>query len=431
MARPKKSDTPDLSQRVNLTLGTIDRLKCPPDKQQVFLRDSEAPGLRVRVTAAGAKSFVYEAKLHRQTIRRTIGDVKLWTIEQARLEARNLAVMLDRGIDPRELERQQHTEKVAARAAEAARAVTVGEAWSAYIETRRANWSESHLNDHIRYSQAGGEAKKRGKGKTEPGPLHPLLSIPLREITVERVHAWAEKETSIRPTVTRNAWRLLRAFLTWCAEHPEYSTAAPSPNPAQSRKVKEAVGKPGVKKDSLQRSQLNAWFGSVKCLKNSTISAYLQVLLLTGARPNEVIKMKWEDVDFQWHSIKIRDKVEGDRVIPLTPYVRHLLETLPKHNTWIFASERRKDSHIHHPNKAHHKACNSVAIGRLTLHGLRRSFGTLSEWVNVPVGVAAQIQGHKPSATAEKHYRAREIEMLRMHHENIESWILETAEISF
>ena len=51
MARPRKTDAPDLSERVNLTAGTIERLTCPDGKQQAFMRDSEAPGLRVRVTA--------------------------------------------------------------------------------------------------------------------------------------------------------------------------------------------------------------------------------------------------------------------------------------------------------------------------------------------------------------------------------------------
>jgi hypothetical protein len=76
MARPKKSEAPNLAERVNLTAGAIERLTCPPGKQQAFMRDTEAPSLRVRVTAAGAKSFVFEAKLNRQTIRRTIGDVR-------------------------------------------------------------------------------------------------------------------------------------------------------------------------------------------------------------------------------------------------------------------------------------------------------------------------------------------------------------------
>jgi integrase len=72
-----------------------------------------------------------------------------------------------------------------------------------------------------------------------------------------------------------------------------------------------------------------------------------------------------------------------------------------------------------------------AAIDALTLHGLRRSFGTLSEWLEVPAGVVAQIQGHKPSATAEKHYRVRPLDLLRVHHERIEAWILEQAGIVF
>ena len=35
--------------------------------------------------------------------------------------------------------------------------------------------------------------------------------------------------------------------------------------------------------------------------------------------------MRWEDVDFRWRKIIIRDKAEGERTIPLTPYVAGLL----------------------------------------------------------------------------------------------------------
>ena len=142
MARPKKDDTPDLSERVNLSAGVIERLTCPAGKQQAFMRDAVAPGLRVRVTAGGAKSFVFEAKLNRQTIRRTLGDVKLWSIEEARIEARRIAVVLDNGQDPREIERQRNADKAAAKAAAAAQAVTVGEAWTVYLEARRPRWED-------------------------------------------------------------------------------------------------------------------------------------------------------------------------------------------------------------------------------------------------------------------------------------------------
>jgi hypothetical protein len=45
--------------------------------------------------------------------------------------------------------------------------------------------------------------------------------------------------------------------------------------------------------------------------------------------------------------------------------------------------------------------------------------------------VVAQIRGHKPSATAEKHYTVRPLELLLLHHERIEAWMLEQAGIVF
>jgi integrase len=71
----------------------------------------------------------------------------------------------------------------------------------------------------------------------------------------------------------------------------------------------------------------------------------------------------------------------------------------------------------------------AAGLPALTLHGLRRSFGTLAEWVECPTGVSAQIMGHKPSALAEKHYRRRPLDLLRMWHTKIEGWILEQAGI--
>lgn len=42
-----------------------------------------------------------------------------------------------------------------------------------------------------------------------------------------------------------------------------------------------------------------------------------------------------------------------------------------------------------------------------------------------------ETEGHKPSATAEKHYRVRPLDLLRMWHTKIEVWILEQAGIVF
>src|ERR1019366_6205963 len=65
---------------------------------------------------------------------------------------------------------------------------------------------------------------------------------------------------------------------------------------------------------------------------NRVIATYLQTLLLIGSRRGELADLKWGDVDFRWQALTIRDKVEGERTIPLTPYVAELLAGLKRLN---------------------------------------------------------------------------------------------------
>ncbi len=146
MARPKKNEALDLTERVNLTVGAIDRLSCRTDiKCQAFLRDSEVPALRVRVTNTGAKSFVFEKKLNRQTIRRTIGSTTDWTIEAARKAAQALAVTLDKGDDPRALDRAEAQAKAEAKAEkERAAKFTFGALMTDYVNELERQGKISH-----------------------------------------------------------------------------------------------------------------------------------------------------------------------------------------------------------------------------------------------------------------------------------------------
>jgi integrase len=434
--RPLNTAAVDLSQPQDLTAGLIERLRCPDGKAQAFLRDRKAPALRVRVTASGSKAFVFEAKLGRQTIRRTIGDVRAWTIEAARVEANRQRRLVDTRTDPREVEREQDAQRAAQAQTAAAQTVTVGEAWALYVEARKERWGDHHYRDHIRRAKAGGEEAvrgTRGRGKTVAGPLHPLMQQKLSELTPATLSSWAAKESKTRETSTLHSWRLLRGFLSWCSEQPQYAEVVPSQNAAKAKAVREVLGKAKVKQDALQREQLPAWFAAVRQLQNPQHAAYLQTVLLTGARPGEVLAMRWEDLNTKWKGLTIRDKVEGQRVIPLTPYVHHILTSLPRINEWVFASPSRAPElagkAMSNPHKQHERACEVAGMEGLTLHGLRRSFKSLSEWVEIPVGVVAQLMGHKPSATAEKHYTVRPLDLLRMHHERLEAWILEQANV--
>ncbi|WP_323012529.1 integrase family protein [Castellaniella sp.] len=435
--------------RVNLRQGTVSKATCPDGKQQVFLRDSEQRGFALRVTAAGSKSYVYEGKLAGRNIRVTLGDPSAMTLDQARRRASEIRIMIDDGRDPRVVKAEQIAADAAKRRQTKLDATPALDAWQAYIKARAGHWSDRHKADHETMSREGGEKITRGRragmaAEKEPGILRPLLELPLQEITRDRVAAWLEEHAQARPTRARLAVSLLGAFLNWCSDQPDWRDRV---QPDACVRMKKDLPRPKAKDDCLQREQLKPWFAAVRRIPNPVQSAYLQVALLTGARREEVASLRWEDVDFQWKSLTIRDKVEGERTIGLTPYVAALLRDLQRRQAkpivhrldgqdkpaepspWVFHSPTSATGRIQEPRISHNKALQAAGLPHLTIHGLRRSFGTLAEWVECPAGITAQIMGHRPSAIAEKHYRRRPLDLLRMWHTKIEGWILEQAGI--
>lgn len=425
--------------RIRLTAPKIERASCEAGKQQAFIWDTEAPGLGLRVTSAGAKAYIFQSRVNGQTLRITIGDPKVWTLTNAQSEARRLQMLCDQGKDPRQVK----SEEVAA---DRARQVTLlaseerarkletllaRTAWESYLKAPHPKWSEVHRQDHLNASQKGGEARKRGSKLTVAGPLAALLEKPLASIDAQNVVEWLSKERQQRPTAALNAYRKFRAFIRWCCESSEYRDFVQA-DCYSAKKVTDILPSKRTKDgDCLQREQLPSWFDAVRSIDNLVIAVYLQALLLTGARREELAGLQWTDIDFRWKSIAIKDKIDGSRIVPLTPYLSQLLDRLPRRNQYVFSSPTAKAGRLIEPRIAHTKVLKTAGLPHVSLHGLRRSFGTLAEWVECPVGVVAQIMGHKPSAIAEKHYRRRPLDLLRMWHGKIEKWILEEAGIDF
>jgi integrase len=439
--------------KVNFTSGRVNDFKCPPDKAEATLWDSDTKGLGLRATH-NSKSYIFLSVLSTgKKVRIKIGHPSHYGIDQARAKATELQKTINDGLDPREVKAEQTAATIAKSFREKHHQAPALDAWDEYIKYRTPKWSERHKNDHKSMSRIGGEKITRGRrvgqpDKKEQGILRPLLILPLSEITRDRVAEWLASEADKRPTRARLAVSLLATFLTWCGDRSEYRDQVQTD---ACKRMKQDLPKPKAKDDCLQREQLALWFEFVRKIPNKTHAAYLQCLLLTGARREEIAGLCWDDVDFRWQSLVIRDKVEGERTIPLTPYVAGLLQNLKRINEmhpnvteikcqtvknqrwqpskWVFSSASAANGRLQEPRINHNKALTAAGLPNLSIHGLRRSFGTLCEWVEVPAGISAQIMGHKPSATAEKHYRRRPLDLLRMWHTKIEGWILEQAGI--
>ena len=419
----------------------MERATCPDGETFALVRDVDHPGLRLRVTAAGGKHWQFEARINGKLFTRSLGTWPAVPIGDAQEKARELRTSAAKKIDPRELERKQQAEQEAARQrqqaeAQAARAaaVTVGDVWPLYLEQgrpkRKEAWKPRYLADLKAMAAQGGEKKKRGQGTTRPGPLYPLLALPLAQVNEDTLKSWFDREAVAGRHQAARALMMFRGFLRWCASKPEYRALTDREAGRAPAILDELPSTATAKRsDALEAAQVPGWWAGVEQLSNRTASAYLRALLLTGARREEMAALKWADVDFQWRKLTIADKVDATRTIPLSPYVAHMLATLPRINAYVFASAS-KSGRIADVRAAHVKALQSAGIEHLTVHGLRRSFSLLGEAAGAPAGAIAQVMGHKPSATAEG-YRPRSTDGLRPFLERIEGFILEQAQVTF
>ena len=425
--------------KIAFTAARVSGFKCPSDKKQAFLWDATAPGLGLRATPAGKPAYVFQSVYQGKDIRITIGSPTAWRIPEAQAKARELQRLIDEGKDPRDLKRDAlaaQAEKQAASAAKVeadkAAALTVGDLWPLYLENgkpkRKDAWKPRYRADLEAMAVPGGERKKRGQGLTRPGPLYPLLALPLAGVNEDSLKSWYDREAVAGKHQAARALMMFRGFLRWCAARPDYRNLTDR-DAGKAAAIVENLPSSTRRTDALEAAQVPGWWAGVEQLNNRTASAYLRALLLTGARREELAALTWANVDFQWRKLTIADKVESTRTIPLSPYVAHMLATLPRVGPYVFASTG-KAGRVTDTRASHAKALQSAAIEGLTIHGLRRSFSLLGEAAGAPAGAIAQVMGHKPSATAEG-YRPRSIDALRPFLEQIEAHILSLAGVQF
>lgn len=429
-----------MSEKVNITAGRIADLRCPAGKAQAFLRDAKSPWLAVRVTPAGAKSFVFEAKLNGSGIREVIGSTGAWTIEAARLAANEKKMLVDRGHDPRKLRREAAEAGKAQEAAiqakatdEELRSLLVSGVWPQYLAEgkprRKEAWKPRYLADLHKAGAPGGEAKRRGSGVTKPGPLFSLMHLRLSQVDQDVMRDWYAVERKRGATQAARAMAMFAGFLSWCATKREYRDLVDR-DAAKSSRLQDILPGKVIRTDALEMSQLPAWFAAVQRLPNKAAAAYLMALVLTGARREEMAAIRWMDVDMQWNRLTLADKVATTRTIPLTPMLKRVIRSLPVRpdNDFVFATPGTKEGRIRDPRSAHAKVLDEAGVGHCTIHGLRRSFALLAESSGTPAGAIAQIMGHRPSAMSER-YKPRPIDMLRPYLTQVEVFILETARV--
>jgi len=127
---------------------------------------------------------------------------------------------------------------------------------------------------------------------------------------------------------------------------------------------------------------------------SGVFGSYLRFLLLTAARRNEASEMTWNEVDgSDWTLPAARNKTKLDLVRPLGRAARRIMEALPKHGPFVFATNGGAAPFTSFSNS---KAAFDEASGTKgwTLHDLRRTARSLMSRAGVPSDHAERCLGH-------------------------------------
>ncbi len=102
----------------------------------------------------------------------------------------------------------------------------------------------------------------------------------------------------------------------------------------------------------------------------------LQLLLLTGARKNEILKARWQDVDLERHVLTVPLAKSGrQRYIYLSDEAVQLFQSLPGQGEWVFPGRKpgRPISDIYHFWKGIRQ---QLGLGNVRIHDLRHTFAS-------------------------------------------------------
>ena len=292
-----------------LTKRDVDRLEydATGPAMQIHYDGGELSGFGVRVFPSGAKSFVvwYRTTSGRKRLH-TLGKYGTLTLQQGREMARRILMQAKTGTDPME-ERQK------ARSGE-----TVRELATMYLERHAKQHKKTWREDERRLTKW----------------VVPLLGsrkvADVKRSDVARLHAKIGEQA---PYEANRVLALIAVMFTKAGEWGLVEQGVPNPS----------AGVQTFKEQSRDRwvtpAELPALMQAIAEESNPYIQAAVKLYLLTGLRRNELLGLRWKDVDFEREELRLRDTKAGrSHVVPLSDPALEIFRSLPRQlgNTYIF-----------------------------------------------------------------------------------------------
>lgn len=391
-----------------LTKTFIDSIPFP-ENGQAFYRDTEIKGFGLRVGAT-SKVYIAESKVNGKTVRVSIGKHGIYTAEQARNEAKELLLLMSKGINPNDQAKEQRT-----------RSMTLQQVFQDFLVARKA------LKPRTIYDY------KRIMGTY----LEDWNNKAIAEITKDMItkrHAELGQNSQAQANLTM---RFLRALFNFAAGQYEDSKgqAIIQDNPVKRLSQTRAWYRVERRQTVIKPHELKPWFQAIMNLKNDsksqnreTIRDYLLLVLFTGLRREEAASMTWNNVDLQAKTLKVTDtKNHLDHTLPLADFIYDLLQQRKDHavNDYVF---QRTDGqgHIAEQRKQMAKVSKESGV-TFTIHDLRRTFMTIAESLDISAYAVKRLANHKMNNDITAGYIIADVERLRDPMQKITDYILKCA----
>jgi len=391
------------SNEINFSKNIIDALKWKGERPQEFYWDSKQANLALRITR-GSKSFIFQRKLKGKKISKTIGRAETMSADEARKRAAKLSTQVDDGIDP----------IVASKLSEIERLTTI----QLYEEMIKAKKRKPlTLRDY----------KNCIDNYFDTWKNLPWKSI-TKEMVLKKFNDLAKQHGNAQANL---AIRFLNALGNYALNVYEEAFLV---NPASViRKLKAwKVIKP--RDTYINDRHIKSFLLCIRKQDNLVVRSYIEILLLTGARKNETLCLKWKNIDFNLKEIVWLDTKNGeDKHVPMCDRIFDMLKILKDNagaNEYVFFSRDKNGnpSHLVNPNKTLKKIRDELAI-KCSLHDLRRTFTSHLDALGCPQSNIKVLTGQKLNDVLNKHYVQKNRQVLKQWVEKYYEYILSADKV--
>lgn len=404
--------------RISFTKGALEKLP-KPTEGWTYYYDSKEPGLAIRVGASDIRTFEFYKKVPRWVERDGVkvkaggvprrlklGRFPDMTVEQARGEAAKLRGEISEKVDPVARRRAPRGE------------LTLEELLESYLErkAKKIRRPDKHRQTFRLY-------------------LSHWTNRRLTQITFEEVERW-HRQLPVEIAKARRALGLLRQKAA--AKHKRFVITGGRKTTPTDGKVSANIAlkllralyaealtrklyrgdNPAIGVDKfpersrerfLQKGELSRFFGAVAEEPDAAQRDYFVLALLTGARRENLLAMRWADVDLDRAEWVIPETKTGEPYrIPLTAEAVNILrerrKQVPVFTEWVFPGIG-ETGHLRDPKKAWRRVLERAEITDLRFHDLRRSLGSWMAKQGASLLIIGKSLGHKNAASTHVYAR--------------------------